>query len=148
MLEILPLTDDYAVMATIAKWNCDFWGVAQDPQDSIKFYQECLTSEIPFTLLAYFNGELAGCVSLERRGDLYLGCSLYVEESFRGQGVGAALVVALKNKADRLGITDVYTWTADLSSWYQGLGFKVINKDVEHQGLLVDVLVSTTHKGE
>ena len=74
MVEVIPLTDDYAVMATIAKWNSEYWVDSmevQDTQTNIKFYQDCLTSEVPFTLLAYFDGELAGCISLEQPGDIY-----------------------------------------------------------------------------
>ena len=70
-------------------------------------------------------GRFVGCSSglAERHDDRYgrwfYLTDLYVEEGYRGRGVGSRLLDALEAKVAGLGVCMIWTWTAG----YEGVGF-------------------------
>jgi ribosomal protein S18 acetylase RimI-like enzyme len=76
-------------------------------------------------LVALDGDAFAGCVSglAYKNGDAYSGwfylTDLFVENAYRRQGLGAALLTTLEGKIRNCGIDKIWTWTAG----YEGPGF-------------------------
>ena len=81
-------------------------------------------------------------------GELFVGCAsgltndngqwltltnLFVEQSFRGQGVGATVLAKLEEKASALGVRNMWRWTAAYEApvFYKRQGY-VILTELEH----------------
>jgi len=69
--------------------------------------------------LAYKNGD-------EYSGWFYL-TDLFVEKNYRGRGVGADLLRSLEEVIAKLGVTNIWTWTAgyEAPAFYQKQGYEV-----------------------
>jgi ribosomal protein S18 acetylase RimI-like enzyme len=85
------------------------------------------------TLLKYTkNGQILGCVCLERKGDhMYLGM-LTTNPAYQGLGIGKALLQAGESHAAKLGCTvvemTVITDRAELMAWYERHGYRNTGK--------------------
>lgn len=84
---------------------------------------------LPIALTAYWEGKPAGIVSL-RQSDLHTRTmvgpwlsALYVDEAFRGKGIGRSLVGATVTLAAWLGHREVWLFTTDRRSFYEQLGW-------------------------
>ena len=64
-------------------------------------------------LVAYLNDDIVGCITLSRK-NFYTGkiSGFYVEYALRGQGIGAALIEAIIQHAQSIGLSGIYleTW--------------------------------------
>jgi GNAT superfamily N-acetyltransferase len=58
---------------------------------------------------------------------------LFVDQPFRGQGVGATVLAKLEEKAAALGVRNMWRWTAayDAPSFYEGQGYAIL-AELEH----------------
>lgn len=74
-------------------------------------------------------GTLAGCVGLERYGDVGLLRSLAVAAPARGTGLGASLVERLLELARSNGITTLYLLTTTAESYFPRFGFERIARE-------------------
>ena len=80
-------------------------------------------------LVAEVDGAPAGLVGLEPLGEIGLLRSLVVDGERRGQGIGAALVAAVQERADAASLSELWLLTIDADGYFAGLGFETRNRD-------------------
>jgi GNAT superfamily N-acetyltransferase len=148
MIEIAYLVDYPDVIPTLVQWFRAQWPdyyahrtptvIAQD------FYEEANRNGLPVRLVAFADGELAGTVTLRERAfqvfpEYHPGLGgLFVEEQYRGCGIGTELVKAGMKVAREQGYQTIYTTTVTASSILEHLGWKWlrnISHENEHVGL-------------
>lgn len=79
--------------------------------------------------IAEQDGDIAGCCALQVIWkDLAEVKSLAVSKDFAGRGVGRALVQAVIDEADRLGVNKVFTLTLE-PEFFEKVGFVRVEKD-------------------
>jgi N-acetylglutamate synthase-like GNAT family acetyltransferase len=69
------------------------------------------------------DGRVVGVAGLEVHGGDGLLRSLAVDDDYRGQGLGAQLVAAAFERAERLSLHTVYLLTTDAQDYFARLGF-------------------------
>lgn len=77
--------------------------------------------------IAEENGEVVGFVSgLTNHRWFYLS-DLWVQEGYRGKGLGSHLLVRMENQLRAMGIEHIYTWTSGFSNphFYEKRGYSV-----------------------
>jgi N-acetylglutamate synthase-like GNAT family acetyltransferase len=77
-------------------------------------------------ILAFFGDEAVGVVGVEPRLDAALIRSLYVVESMRSRGIGAALVAAARKAAHTRGARHLYLFSNEAGDFFLGMGFQRI----------------------
>jgi GNAT superfamily N-acetyltransferase len=77
-------------------------------------------------LLAFFGHDPVGVIGVEPRLDTALIRSLYVVESMRSQGIGAALVTAARKAAHTRGARHLYLFSTEAGDFFGRLGFDQI----------------------
>ena len=77
-------------------------------------------------LLAFFGHEPVGVIGIEPRLDASLLRSLYVVESMRSRGIGAALVTAARKAAHTRGARHLYLFSTDAGDFFKRVGFEEI----------------------
>jgi GNAT superfamily N-acetyltransferase len=104
-------------------------------KDCMTAYQERMNrDQLPLTLVALHDNELAGMVSLkfhdlDTRPDLdpWLGGVLVLPE-WRNRGVATMLIHRATAEAHRLKIPRLYLWTPSAEGLYRKLGWEVIER--------------------
>lgn len=81
-----------------------------------------------FVVVEEQNGSLVGVAGLEVYGQSGLLRSVAVDERFRGQGHGRALVDRVVTSAKAKGIKTLYLLTNDATHYFEGLGFQVVDR--------------------
>lgn len=74
-------------------------------------------------LVAYFGDEPVGVVGVEPKIDAALIRSLFVEESMRRRGIGAALIAAARKAAHTRGARHLYCFSTEAGSMFERHGF-------------------------
>ena len=69
-------------------------------------------------LVAYFGDDAVGVIGVEPKIDAALIRSLYVDESMRRRGIGAALVAAARKAAHTRGARHLYLFTTDAGEFF------------------------------
>lgn len=72
---------------------------------------------------------LQGVVGLERYGEAALLRSLVVADEARGRGYGRQLTTAAEALAQKSGVVTLYLLTTSAEAFFQGRGFRAINRD-------------------
>jgi len=133
----------------IAQWHWDEWGHV-DPNGSLESWIAGLErrtnrDSIPTTLVALTGDALAGSVTLvehdmDTRDDLspWL-AGLFVQPDFRHQGIGSALTIAAKEKADSLGVPVLYLYTRSAQRLYERLGWTAVGTE-HYEGRNVTIM--------
>jgi N-acetylglutamate synthase-like GNAT family acetyltransferase len=75
-------------------------------------------------IVAYVGDEAIGVIGVESKIDAALLRSLYVDESMRGRGIGAALVTAARKAAHTRGARHLYLFTTDAGEFFERLAFE------------------------
>lgn len=133
-----------AIIPILARWHFDHWG-SLTGTNSFDAYVALLTKAaqsraVPSVLVAMDGAELAGSANL-RACDLpvrpnltpWLG-QLFVAPRYRRQGVGAALVRAVLDRAHQCDYPRVYLFTSGtLPEYYRRLGWRALER-VEYHG--------------
>ena len=74
------------------------------------------------------DNRLAGVAGSERYGARWLLRSLAVDPSFRGQGMGSALLAAVVAEARQLGAREIFLLTNDAHDFFVAHGFSTIQR--------------------
>lgn len=119
----------HAATLAVEEWKNDF------PHDTVAWYLDLYKASdadegLPVVLAAMEESRFLGTGSLieddELPGATEPGpwvAALYVEESDRHRGIGAALVEALVQRARDLGHEAVYLYTEHAAVWYDRMGW-------------------------
>ena len=75
------------------------------------------------------DGRVVGVAGLELHGDFGLLRSVAVDEDYRGQGLAAALVEAVLQRSQRVGLRAVYLLTTTAHDYFARRGFKDVARD-------------------
>ena len=75
-------------------------------------------------IVAYVGDEAVGVIGVESKIDAALLRSLYVDESMRGRGIGAALVAGARKAAHTRGARHLYLFTRDAGEFFERLAFE------------------------
>jgi len=76
-------------------------------------------------LVAYFGDDAIGVIGVEPKIDVALIRSLYVDESMRRRGIGAALVAAARKAAHTRGARHLYLFSTGAGEFFARHGFAV-----------------------
>jgi GNAT superfamily N-acetyltransferase len=77
-------------------------------------------------ILAYVGDDVVGVVGVESKIDVALVRSLYVIESMRRRGIGAALLAAARKAAHTRGARHLYLLGADAGGFFEGHEFTAV----------------------
>src|SRR3984957_16386888 len=80
-------------------------------------------------IVAYFGDDAVGVVGVEPKIDAALIRSLYVDESMRRRGIGAALIAAARKAAHTRGARHLYLFSTDAGEFFERHGFKTVAVD-------------------
>jgi amino-acid N-acetyltransferase len=75
------------------------------------------------------DGRVVGVAGLELYGEDGLLRSVAVDEDYRGQGLAAALVEAVLQRAQRVGLRSVYLLTTTSRDYFARRGFKDVARE-------------------
>src|ERR1700691_6290951 len=75
-------------------------------------------------IVAYVGDEAVGVIGVESKIDAALLRSLYVNESMRGRGIGAALVAGARKAAHTRGARYLYLFTRDAGEFFERMAFE------------------------
>ena len=75
-------------------------------------------------IVAYVGDEAVGVIGVEPKIDAALIRSLYVGESMRRRGIGAALLAAARKAAHTRGARHLYLFTKDAGEFFSRVGFE------------------------
>lgn len=75
------------------------------------------------------DGRVVGVAGLELHGDFGLLRSVAVDEDYRGQGLAAALIEAVLQRAQRVGLRSVYLLTTTARDYFARRGFADVGRD-------------------
>ncbi len=78
-------------------------------------------------ILAYVGEEAVGVIGVESKIDAALIRSLYVSESMRRRGIGAALLAAARKAAHTRGARHLYLFGADAGGFFERHGFTAVS---------------------
>ena len=104
----------------------------------------CYKDQIPIRLIAVIDGKCVGTVSIVQND---LKCrnytpwlaALYVDKSFRGNGIAKKLIESVKNIVKDLGYNELYLRTEHASGYYKKLGWQFIESCDDDYNLKPDV---------
>jgi N-acetylglutamate synthase-like GNAT family acetyltransferase len=80
-------------------------------------------------IVAYVGDEAVGVIGVESKIDAALIRSLYMDESMRRRGIGAALVAAARKAAHTRGARRLYLFSTDAGEFFERHGFKTVAVD-------------------
>jgi len=133
-IQIDHLADYPQYIETLAPWIHDYWQplLRDETIDArIKKLRNHMShTSLPIALVAHDGTQVYGTAALRvhdlpGREDLspWLG-GVFVGQTYRRQGIGSKLCHAVEQKAAELfGNSNLYLFTLDQQSWYQGLGW-------------------------
>jgi len=142
-----------ALRTTAAQWSFSEWGELY-PDDSVQWYLDMSAASardersLPVCLAALNEGgEIVGTASLIENDELPNApesgpwvAAVYVDNAYRGTGVGTELVLEIVRRSRNLGYNDVYLYTESVPKWYESMGWSFIRTD-HSLGVEVTVMV-------
>lgn len=142
---VRPMIEYASEVETIAGWFYEEWRslYSTETQASVQRRIEswCTHGKVPTALIAVSEGHVIGTVALkehELRQCAYSPwlAGLFVVPAFRRQGVGELLVRAAESEAEMLGVEELYLYTPESQSYYERLGWSVIEQHQVPSGLV------------
>lgn len=151
-LAILSLTDYPNYLDAVVDQQWQVWGY-EDRDDLLAFFTQEFSEAMPRTWALVdkekrFPHDLIGAVtlSLDEMGNCqpptrnpWLGY-LYIEPSYRGQGLAKQLTEFAIAQAHQLGFDKVYLYASDETARYQHWGWQII-ETLTFQGEIVNVMI-------
>ena len=152
-VKIYQLKEKPEHLNQIAEWLYQEWGVNTEGSSLSKVKQKLETfkniNKIPINYVACKGEQLVGTFNLMQsdppaRKDLSPWfASLYVEPTFRNQGIGTLLVKHAVSIAKRFEIKKLYLCTPAQQKMYEKLGWKPID-EVKFRGKVVTIMEIST----
>ena len=153
---VLDMPNNEALRATAAQWSFSEWGELY-PDDSVQWYLDLYAASdhddrsLPVCLAALNeSGVIIGTASLIENDELPNApepgpwvAAVYVDNAYRGTGVGTELVLEIVRRSRNLGYNNVYLYTESVPKWYESMGWHTIRTD-DSLGVQVTVMV---HRG-
>ena len=147
-MRIEYLADHIGFANDAAKWIYNAF--IRDVRDDLSYEQvlakvkNCGKFQLPIRLVAILDGACVGTVSITEND---LQCrdytpwlaALYVDEPFRGKGIGEGLIERVKEIAKSLGYREVYLRTEHASDYYRKLGWQFVEACEDNFNLKPDV---------
>jgi amino-acid N-acetyltransferase len=90
---------------------------------------EDIGSKMDCMFIAYVNERIVGIGGIEVYDRHALLRSLVIEKEFRGKGYGKNLCLKLVDQARELGVSELYLLTTTANTFFEKLGFSVINRN-------------------
>lgn len=87
-------------------------------------YEDNMSSKVQF-ITKEANGNLIGCVGIEKYGEDGLLRSLAVNDSYKNTGVGQTLLVELFHNSKIEGIKKMHLLTTTADTYFEKYGFKI-----------------------
>jgi GNAT superfamily N-acetyltransferase len=146
-LSIRNLLDYPEHLETVSSWIYEeFADKSLIKYDEIKeFFRKRFYDKLPITLIALKDEQCVGTVSLfegdlDTRRDLkpWL-AALYVDQNYRGQGIGAELINSIINKAEELGYNTLFLRTEHTSDYYKKRKWEFVCKTKDSKGIDTEV---------
>ncbi|MEG0365298.1 MAG: GNAT family N-acetyltransferase [Coprobacillus sp.] len=125
----------------IGNWMYNWWGEKEGytlDEIVIRLQHSLCDDRIPQTYVAKCNRKIVGIYQFAMddaptRPDLYPWlCNMYVEESYRGSGVGRAMLESIKKNMKALKIKTVYLYT-EHEGLYEKYGFEYLEDIIVNQ---------------
>jgi GNAT superfamily N-acetyltransferase len=148
-MNITYLADHQEAIPMLAEWFYREWSYLY-PNKTVDDVRNAIGERvnrdtIPVALVAFEEKTLVGTVCLKTHDmDTRLELSpwlagLYVGEPWRGKGLGTALVKAIEEKAEVLGVQKLYLYTPSAESFYLRMAWR-IKEGVEYHGARVMIM--------
>lgn len=136
-ITIIDMPDDVRLQQCVADVCVTYWK-RDFPLDTdqwyLDLYEQSLSSTgLPVVVVAVNDGEFVGTASLIADDELpdatesgpWL-AAVFVNDSYRHQGIGSALVRAIEERAVKQGITEIFLYTEHGTPWYESMGWQYI----------------------
>ena len=153
-LQIVPIASHPEVLLELRQWFESEWpeyygedGPGNAEADLAAFAG---TDQLPVGIVAFQEGELCGVAALKvesiasHRHLCPWAAAGLVKASKRREGIGAQLLHALEQQAERLGFNSIYCATATSESLLQRSGWELLER-IEHQGEQLGVYRKQLH---
>ncbi len=141
-MQIVSLADHPQHLAKLAYWHHSEWSYLYPDitlRDRALSMADYFTAEsIPKMFIAIDGEELLGSTAIDKNDmDTMMHLTpwvsdVYVNPTYRGQGIGSALVRHATEYARQQGIDTLYLYTPGQESFYSRLGWKRMTRDVYH----------------
>ncbi len=127
----------------VAKWIYKEFGEEKEDislEYVLKRFKNRNLDDFPMLFIAIVDGSCAGVVSilnndLGTRKDLTSWLAeLYVEESFRGNGIAEKLINTVINKCQKMNFDKVYLRTEHTAEYYEQRGWSFLESTVDEYG--------------
>lgn len=134
-ITIVDMSHDASVRLQSATWAVEEWK-RDFPYDTVDWYLSLYaradeSPTLPIVLAAFVDDNFVGSASLIEDDELPDAtepgpwvAAVYVAETDRGRGIGAALVRELVNRAQELGIAQLFLYTQNGAPWYVDMGWR------------------------
>ena len=140
-MKIESLHDNLSFLPTVAEWLYSEWGchIAGKSLDTAmaSLSQNPDAHGLPETLIGIIDYKVVAVARLvlddmKSRADLtpWL-ASVFVPQDYRGKGYGSKICQGIAMRAKSLNINELYLFTPDRYSFYEKLGWKLINIEEE-----------------
>ncbi len=137
-VQIIRLEDSHnEIFTKICEWNYNWWGIRNHKSfEEVKCNLEYSlnTERLPQTYVALLENKPVGmyqismCEDLESRPDLYPWLiNVYVDEAYRGKGIGKMLLNTVYDNAKKLGLKELYLYTKH-NGLYEKFGFTFVEE--------------------
>lgn len=125
---------DTSYIDTITNWIYNWWGTIEgySKEEIYSFCRNAISKDqIPQTFLALVDGEPAGMYQIlmsdcKSRPDIYPWLTdVFVDEKFRGQGIGSYLLKSVPEKIQELHLKEIYLYT-HIDNFYEHFSWEFI----------------------
>ncbi|WP_430461715.1 GNAT family N-acetyltransferase [Thalassolituus sp. LLYu03] len=141
-MKLIDLNEQPQWLPVIARWHFDEWQ-ALYPNETLDYFEAdlkaCLGAQtVPTTWLLMEGDQVLGTTSV-LKSDLHTHTHLspwvanvYIVPECRGQGLGRLLIGAVLKRLKAAGLGTVYLFTEDQTRFYEGLGFRELERTQLH----------------
>jgi GNAT superfamily N-acetyltransferase len=143
MTSVHPLPEGYEISADTARVDIDrvhhwlstdaYWAIGRSREKQLR----AITGSLNFGAYDSTSGEQVACARIitDHATFAWL-CDVYVDPSVRGKGLGTALVAAVRDHLEPLGLRRLLLATHDAHDVYAKLGFESLERPDQWMALM------------